>query len=287
MARNKNIRFMNNQFATSANLTVSSEQATFPGSNVLNERRSKVWSPNGAFIIDDTNNKVYLSTGTIEITITNGTYTGTTLAAQIQTDMNLVSANWTCTYSTSTNRFTLDNPNTAALAMQFTTNAIWDTIGFLTTTEIVVGAAFDPAISDEPRIHSEEFIKVDLGVQIDPTFVGLVNPIDELFPVSEQGLVTIQANNVDEFDNPPLSIVATKTKDGILEQIDSETEERAYRYWKIKIVDRTNTAIGPQGFKFGYFYIGDHKTFTSTDISTLATTRHSHQPMSPEALTRT
>jgi len=262
MARNKNIRFMNNQFATSANTTFSSEQATFPFSNLLNDRRSKVWSPNGAFIVDNTNNKIYVDA--VEGTLTNGTYTGVTLASELETQLNVISSGWTVAYNSTTYRFELTNAAAHTINFTTTTNAVWDDIGFLTVSDLATPGTIT---SDDPRIHTEEFIKIDLGVQIEPTFVGLVNPIDDLFSISEQGLVTIQANNVDEFDSPALSVVATKTKDGILEHIDSDTEDRAYRYWKIKIVDRTNTSIGPQGFKFGYFYIGDHKTFTSTNVT--------------------
>jgi len=267
MARNKSIRFMDNQFARTGNTTFSSEQGTFPFSNALNDRRSKYWSPNNTFIIDDTNNKIYINSGAIIATVTNGTYTGTTLAAEIQTQLNSVSVNWTCTYSTSTWRFTLDNPSTLGIAFQLTTNAIWDTLGFSASVEIAVGAAFDPAISDFPVIHSEEFIKVDNGVPLEVTFVGLIGPLDEVFTISKNATVTIEANNIDDFTSPPFTTTATVTDGGILEFIDTDGGDTTYRYWKLKIQDRSNATIGGTGFKFGYFYLGDAKTFTTTNVA--------------------
>ena len=262
MARNKNIRFMNNQFASIVNTTFSSEQATFPSSNVLNDRRSKLWSPNGSFIIDDGNKRIYIdgSPGTI----TKGTYTGSTLAAELETQFNAISSGWTVAYNSTNCRFELTNAGSRTLNFTTTTDAVWDDIGFLTNSNVSTPGTVS---SDEPRVHTEEFIKVDLGVALEPTFVGLVGPIDEAFSLSNEATVTIQANNVDEFDSPQLSIVATKTAGGILEFIDSDTEDRIFRFWKIKIEDRKNTQSSTDGFKFGYFYLGDYKTFTTTNVT--------------------
>ena len=61
-----------------------------------------------AFVVDDTNNTIYRN-GTEEITLTQGTYTGATLATEIQTQLNGVEAGHIVAYDASTRRFTIAN----------------------------------------------------------------------------------------------------------------------------------------------------------------------------------
>jgi flagellin-like hook-associated protein FlgL len=64
-----------------------------------------------AFVVDGTNNTIYRN-DTEAITLTQGTYTGATLASEIQTQLNGVEAGHIVAYDASTRRFTIAN-NTA------------------------------------------------------------------------------------------------------------------------------------------------------------------------------
>jgi len=61
-----------------------------------------------AFVVDATNNTIYRN-GTEEITLTQGTYTGATLASEIQMRLNEVEAGHIVAYDVSTRRFTIAN----------------------------------------------------------------------------------------------------------------------------------------------------------------------------------
>jgi flagellar hook-associated protein 3 len=61
-----------------------------------------------AFVVDATNNTIYRN-GTEEITLTQGTYTGATLASEIQTQLNGVEVGHIVAYDASTRRFTIAN----------------------------------------------------------------------------------------------------------------------------------------------------------------------------------
>ena len=65
MTRNANVRFMDNNYAEliSASITYSSQLAAFPFSNAVNKFRSLVWKPSGHFLIDSTNQELYINDG--------------------------------------------------------------------------------------------------------------------------------------------------------------------------------------------------------------------------------
>lgn len=99
---------------------------------------SKLSFFNNQYNIDSRNNKMYYTDSdpaAQTITISSGRYTGTTLATEIQTQMNSASnPAMTCTYSTLTNKFTItDGTGNFQLTTTTTTSAIWDYIGFDTS----------------------------------------------------------------------------------------------------------------------------------------------------------
>ena len=121
----KNVRFMNNNFLERS-FTFSSEQASFPGSNLVNTSRSGVWKPAGNFEVKSTNKNIYINDGADKtVTLTEGSYTYATLAAHIQTRLNAASSNWTCTYdNVLTFKFTITRSSgTKVLRKSQTTNA--------------------------------------------------------------------------------------------------------------------------------------------------------------------
>jgi len=207
-----NFRYMTNNLVPGASYrTFSSENATYPFTNVIHNNRGKYWSPGGSFLIDSTNNIIYFNDGANQsATITAARYTtGAALATEIQTQMNAVSSSWVVSYNTSQNKFNFARTGTAVLRMSQQTNAIWDTIGFVGTTDKTIGFNL---LSDELRNHTDEFVRIDLGVQTEVKFIGFIGPANEVFSLSQSATITIEGNNVDVWTAPPFSEALLRLK---------------------------------------------------------------------------
>jgi len=262
MARNKSIRFMNNQLAHTGNTVFSSSTGTFPSSNVFNTSRSRVWTPSGHFLIDDTNNQ--FNANGFSASVANGNYaTPAALVVALNTALDTITSGWAFAYSDVTKLFSITAPSIVVIDLSITTNSIWDTIGF-------GSAIYSSGVSytaPAPRIHTSEYLSIDLGIAQHVSFVGLIGPLDELFSLSEQAVVTISASNLPDLTTPAFSVMATITTGGVLEFIDTDNEEdTTYRYWKIDIQDRENID-GTDSLKFGFCYLGNAKTFTTTNVA--------------------
>lgn len=260
----KNARFMANTFLDRG-FTYSSQYSTsFPATNAYDTSRSKVWKTGGNFEITSSNNTIYINDGSNKtVTLTAGSYTYSTLASHIQTQLNASSSNWTCTYSTTTYKFTIARSSgTAVLRETQTTNAAWDTLGYLQGADITG----TPFVADEQRNHTSEWLKCDCGIPQIATFVALMGPVDEVFSLSQFATVTLEANNVDSWTSPAVSVSIPVENWSAMKVLDDDITT-AYRYYRIKIVDRLNP-LGPEGLQIGYAYVGDHQTMTNTNIAT-------------------
>ena len=257
----KKMRIMPNNFLENG-FTFSSEQAAFPASNIFHPSRSRFWKPAGNFEITSANSKLYINDGTNKtVTLTTGSYIYSTLATHIQTQLNAASTNWVVTYDSSlTFKFTISRSSgTNVLRKSQTTDAAWDTLGFVGATDLTGG----PFIADEQRIHTSEWIQCDMGVPQKPTFFALISAIDDVFPLSDSATVKVQANNIDYWLSPPVDITVEVTSLGAFNVME---DIGGYRYHRIEIIDRLNY-LGPEGIRLSNAYIGDHVTVTATNIA--------------------
>lgn len=266
--RARSIRFGDNNFVTdlgASAVSVASEMTNFGKSNLTTSQRSQVYRPNGNFTIDSSNNSLYINDGSDKtITLTSADYSGgSALASHVQTQLNASSSNWTCTYSSSTRKFTISRSSgTDSLRFTQTTNAVWDTMGYTTASDTSASTA---GTSDESRNHTDEHITVDLGTAVDIQEFHIIGPLSEVFSFSSSGTYTLMGNTADSWASPALSITVNRESGGFHYYLDGETGSTEYRYWRFKWVDRTNT-VGPQGFKIGHFYLGDYNTVTTTNV---------------------
>lgn len=254
------IRFANNNYLDST-ATHSTFDTSYPFANVYDTRRGVVGVFRGNFTITaSVNDKIYINDGTDKtITLTAAEYTGTTLASHIQTQLNASSTNWTCTYSTTTYLFTINRTSgTAVLRFSQTTAAAWDTLGFVGTTD----DSTPSFVSDESRIHSEEWIKIDIGVSQEIGFVGIVAPISEAFGISETATVKIEGNSIDDFTAPPTSVSLQVSDLGAFAYPDV-----SYRFWRLSIKDRQNPG-GPSAIRIGYLSISSIVAVGNSSIAT-------------------
>lgn len=262
--RNGRIRFGENNFAEliTSQITYSSQLTSFPFSNAINKFRSRTWKPSGHFLIDSTNKEIYINDGADKtVSLTESAYTTPDLlATEIQTKLNASSANWTVTYLTGTYSFKIENTGSVTLRLATTTNAIWDTIGF-TTSSNLTGTIFT---ADQQRNHTSEYAIFDLGYNAEITLFSLLGPLNEAFNITNMATVTLSGSNLDQWTAPPFSIALVPDSKGIYKFLDDQVDT-SYRFWRLDIIDKLNPA-GPEGFSIGVIYLGDYLTLTNRNI---------------------
>lgn len=265
--RNHRCRFFTNNFVnnlSSSRITYSSQLSTFPFTNTQSNLRGKVWKTSGYFLIDSTNDKIYINDGTNKtVTLTDSSTAYTTpvlLAAHIQTKLNISSSGWTVSYSNTTYKFSISNSSSVTLRLSQATNAIWDTIGFNSSTDLTA-MSFVP---DSPRNHTSESVVFDLGSAQSMTFFSCIGLIDEIFSLSSSATVKLQANNINSWASTGLDLTLSALDNGIFRMLDDQADT-AYRYWKFSFIDKMNPG-GPQAFVISHIYLGDHITFDYRDV---------------------
>lgn len=270
---NKAARFMCNNFLETgyADLQVSSYDPDFFNhdfSNALDPReRTKTFKFGGRFLIDNTNNKIYI--GGVTYTVANANYnTAYALATAIN---DVLAGIATCYYSTSTCDFTLvaaGAPRTFQLSNNV--NAIWETIGFTSGVDIVAAGVGSENDGDQVRLHwPYEEITIDFGYQAPIGFIGLVGDLAQELKIHPGATVEIFGNNVNDFTAPPLNQVLPIYDTGVFKFID-DIADSAWRYLKLRITCPTAT-IMPE---FGYIYIGDYGVIPGRNVGTGVETTH-------------
>lgn len=266
MAANPRLRFMDNNVAEAGSITASSTLSGTSASNLFNDNRYKAWKPSGQFLIDSTNQELYINDGgDVTVSITNGSYaTPAALATQIQTDLNAASSNWTVAYDLSggTYKFTISNTGSVTLRYSQTTNAIWDTLGY-TGAGDTTATSF---VADEQRNHTEEYLVIDMGTAQQMEFFALLGPSGEPFQVNSSATIKLQANGVDSWASPPLDLTLTWDDQGIMRFFDDQSSLPSYRFWRVYVQDKQN-ALGPQGVSYSHLYLGTYETITLRGMS--------------------
>lgn len=259
---NCNVRFLDNNYAEDATTTYSSQLTAYLFSNALNKFRSRIWKPAGNFTITSSNNSIYINDGSNKtITLTSGNYTYSTLASHIQTQLNTSSTLWTCTYSSTTFKFTIAHTGSATLRFTQTTNAVWSTLGYLGSSD-VAGTSW---VADAQRNHTSEYITFDLTTNPEITAFCLIGPLEKIFTISPTATLKLYANNINDFTAPALTTTLSRTDGGIFQFMD-DIADSAYRYWKFELIDLDNP-LGPEGFEISHVYLGDYTTLTNRNIS--------------------
>ncbi|MGV8130686.1 MAG: hypothetical protein ACP5N7_01125 [Candidatus Pacearchaeota archaeon] len=257
---NYRARFSDNNFASSAYLTeYSSYKTGYSYLNIFDTNRSKKWVSNYCFVIDSTNNKIYINDSIDKtITLTSSKYSATTLATHITSQLNAASSNWTCSYSSTTRLFTISRTTSATLRFSQTANAAWNSLGYVITSD-QTATSF---VAQLPRIHTEEYFIFDLKEEKPIDFIALISPIDEIFGISKAATITLEGSNLNYFTSPAISINIPIYDNGAFKFIDDQYS--TYRYWRLRINDQMNDA---GEISFSHLYLGDYTTITQSNIS--------------------
>jgi hypothetical protein len=249
---NKHARFCFNNAVESGGFETSSAQSAYPASNLVSGIRGKVWKANGLFAITASNNQVYINGSTFTVAV--GNYTAATLITAFN------SATSQTLSRNSEGRFVITLGSSGTLNLSTTTDAIWATLGFLTSTDLS-GTVFT---ANERRYNNGEWIKVDYSIPQAVTFAAMIPPNESVFSCTT-GTLRLQANNVDDWTNPPLNVAMEVSSKGAFaaNDIPDDPAELAYRYWRIYIEDVRNPEISAS-----VVYIGDSVIPQFTNVAT-------------------
>lgn len=246
-----------------ANREESSELSGFPASNAYNrERRSRVWRSGGYFKVESGSDTiVFRETTAVDLTATvaAGEYTSATaLAAAIETALEAAGASdYTVTHTT-TLKFKIESDGAGGggifeLRMEDANSAdMADLLGFDTVAR-TGGLSYT---ADELKIHSEEFLLFDLGVESKPDAFVLVGPRNKPIKISETATVKIEGNHTDNFSGTPVYSATLTVEEDTMAVLAGSDEDSlspvGLRYWRLSIVDQN-----PNGFiEVGALFLG-------------------------------
>ena len=243
MACEVRILDFNFAFQSETDITATSEDVNFPASNLRQFNRSKTWRSSGTFIIDSTNSSLDFDIGGGEITatLTTGTYTPTTLATEIATQMNVVSTDThTATYDGTTGKWTIDSDGgTFSLLTNTGSNtatSVFTSIGFDTAADKTGAATYT---GENVAIHTEENVVFDLKTTEDiDAFSFILDPLDGN-KFTSSVVIKLQANATDVWTSPAVDETITlDSRYDIALKVFSTAQ--SYRYWRVQITDPSN-----------------------------------------------
>lgn len=135
---------------------------------------------NTIYNINSLNNKFYFNDGAPKnFTIPNGFYSSLSLGAELQSDLNNISANWTVNYNTTTGKFTFSN--TGAFTLLFLTggsNSCFRECGYISTNGLT-------AVDSASSVTSSTA----------PYLANLTYPSAIYFTISEFGTQILTSDN--------------------------------------------------------------------------------------------
>lgn len=237
---------------------VSSEDSAAPYQFAVDQLRSKAWkSDMGWTIVTGFNDSIDITegvTGDATATLAAGNYpTGALLATQIATALNAAATDntWTCTYSTTTFKFTIghDATQTGGIEWSTGTNAatnVGEDLGYDISTDDT-GASSYP--SDTVSYQSRHFITAKLPASATVKFGAVLDS-----NISSSGTATLMGNATDVWTSPSTTqgLTANNTEGSTFHLFFAE---QTYQWWRFEFSDVTN----PVGFlEVGLLHIGDY-----------------------------
>lgn len=252
-----------------ANATVSSEQSSFPATNLYNaQRRSKVWRSAGYFSVTSSNNTfVFRETALTDLT-------ATVTVADYNSDTTFFAAIKSALETTGASTYTVERDTTTD-KIKITSNGsggggifelIWTDVsssgfagitGFDTSTDDTGALNYT---ADELKLHTEEWVKWDFGISTNPQAFIMIGARNAPLKVSSTATIKLQANETDVWTSP--SYEQTLTYDESVISLfkaaaDTGLHTQALRFWRLQIIDQDN----PEGHvEVGGLFLGDEFT---------------------------
>lgn len=232
-----------------SSLDASSEQSSFPATNVTaRKRRAKSWRTGGYWNIElGSNTIIFQEDGATDLTATipDGAYSSTTslLAAIKAAFENTTTSGVTYTVSidATTNKIKIESDGNGGATLDI----LWTDAGS-TDMAAILGFSSDDTgalsyVADTLKIATEEFLLFDLGLPTTIEAFALVGERNEPIALSPSATIKLQASETDEWVTPSFETTLSYDGNSILylteTGIDSGT---MYRYWRVSIVDNEN-----------------------------------------------
>jgi hypothetical protein len=260
---NARMRFMTNNLLDLGynSFIVSSVADTFYQDDLTLPERTRTFKFGGRFTIDATNNKIYING--VTYTLTSGEYTSPeALAAHITTVV--AASGVTCAYADY--KFYFYKGITYTINAATTAAAVWETLGIIDGVDLtptLISGSYK-LTADLPMLHfPNEKITINFGYQARIGFIGIIGDLTQELKVPEGAIVTIKANNVNSFINPPVNKTLEWSRRGIFAFID-DVDGDGWQYVELTFEHRH----GPHHSEMGYLYIGDYSTFNTRNVGT-------------------
>lgn len=233
--------------------SVSSELAAAPATNIYDKiRRTKTWRSGGYFVVTTSNRGIVLqeSAGVNQtVNIATGTYTSdASFLAAVKTALDSASGSAVYTVSrnsTSKKIVISSDAGGGAIFRLMCTNASFtaaDLLGFSTSADRIGALSYT---ADNVRIHTEEFIRWDLGTATQIQAFAIIGTRLDGLNIQSTATVKLQGNETDVWTAPTYEATLEWNEDAIAKVKASDaTELDTLRYWRLSIVDRDN----PDGY---------------------------------------
>jgi len=242
-------------------LTYSSQHSNFPALNTQRRWASETWRSRygnnsgwGYFLIESSvNDRIDFEDNgstTRVASLTPGAYTATTLASHIETQMESVTTDtFTVSYSDSTNKFTIvDDTGTFKLLWSTGTNKSRSAAGTLGYSDSADDTGTFSYTSDNIRIHTEEWLKNDLG-----SAQNIQAFIFKKHNLSSGATAKIQGHTSDSWSSPDVDVTLSLTSDITIYYWSSAKSKQWWRYYINDVANSSHYVETGRVFLGGYF----------------------------------
>lgn len=250
-------RIMYNNSLLNSTLRYSTpNKASFYASNILTSSRTSLYIPKDLFVIDGLNKTHHFKIGAspeVTVWLTEGTYTGTELAAHMQ---SVFGNGWVITYNETTKFFGFKN---TVDPFELWTTGLFveaaETIGIISgaiTGLNFTGFRDNQYYAEKPRRHSYIKLNYDLGGSADCGFFALLGERNKTNSLSPSASVELRLSNSDD-ENTATLVSVTPTVNGAFTFLDAIIATPTFRYVWLKIVDKENVG---ENIVFSQLYLG-------------------------------
>lgn len=220
--------------------TPSSEDSAAPHIYAIDQLRSKKWkTPLGWTIVTGFNDGIRIDegvTGEATATIAAGTYaTGALLATAIATALNAAATDntWSCSYSSSTFKFTISHDNTQ------TGDILWTNAASTAAADLGYDDSADDTgatsyTADTVSYQSRHFITIKLTAAMTVTFGAVLD-----HNLSASGTVQLLGNSSNSWSSP--GTTQTLADEDTARTYKSDFwSDQTYQWWRFVFSDVTN-----------------------------------------------
>lgn len=263
------LRFLVDNYADLSILaasSISSEDASFPDENIYDiYRRNKVWRSAGFWDLS-LNDKTIVFRESVGVDLT-----ATIVGTSFSTDSSFLTAIKTALDLIGDSTYTVSRDSTTK-KIKILSNGLGGggvfQLRMADAASLEMGAilGFDAVnltgaltyTADELKIHTNEFIKWDMGFMSNPKAFVLAGPRNTPLKFSQNAVLKLQGNQTDNFASPSFSQTLTMDDYVIFSQNTSGLHTSGLRYWRLNIEDASNPNIYVE---IGLIYLGDSTSF--------------------------